>query len=173
MNKKIEELLFKVLVECYLKATPSVNLKDIPREELRNRIDYRAHYLDPKVEEEILAKHLKGLSEVNKRALKINLHLGAIPMSRDFYFELQRTDGLVKTADKMKWVIWDKKKKPLYFSDFPEIGSSILLSPFNHNFTWLTTEVTEMLNDYDEVFTDEGFKFKTKNSEYKLIRKLK
>lgn len=47
--------------------------------------------------------------------------------------------------------------------DKPEIGRSLLMSPFNAYFTWQTTVMTEILAQ------EEGYvKFKTENSLYEL-----
>ena len=45
----------------------------------------------------------------------------------------------------------------------PQIGYSLMMSPFNDSFTWMTTSVTEIIEE-----TNNFIHFKTENSEYKL-----
>jgi hypothetical protein len=45
----------------------------------------------------------------------------------------------------------------------PQIGYSLMMSPFNDSFTWMTTSVTEIIEE-----TNNFVHFKTENNEYKL-----
>ena len=47
--------------------------------------------------------------------------------------------------------------------DKPQIGYSLMMSPFNDMFTWMTTIITEIIEE-----SDNYVHFKTENSEYKL-----
>jgi len=72
-------------------------------------------------------------------------------------------DGLIKQSQDIKWLEFDENGK--YTADFSQIavGRSLLMSPFNHHFTWQTTLVTEIVEQR------EGYiKFKTENSNYEL-----
>ena len=73
-------------------------------------------------------------------------------------------DGLTNESEKVMWIEFndDGRFKEKY--DEPKIGRSLLMSPFNHFFTWQTTTVTEIMEQRDNYI-----KFKTKNSNYELF----
>jgi hypothetical protein len=78
---------------------------------------------------------------------------------------VRESDGLTKTSSEVKWIEWDDSgAKELH--DFPAVGTSLIMSPFNIYFTWQTTQVTEIL--YME--EDGSVRFRTKNSVYTLTR---
>lgn len=68
-------------------------------------------------------------------------------------------DGLVKTSTDLKFMEWDKNKKAKELQDDIKVGRSAILAPFNSFFTWMTSEITEVISDTE---------FKTKNSHYKI-----
>jgi hypothetical protein len=72
-------------------------------------------------------------------------------------------DNFEKHSKGAKWVEFDGNiGKGLH--DRPKIGYPLIMSPFNpFSFTWMTTEVTEIIEDGNNFVH-----FKTKNSEYKL-----
>jgi hypothetical protein len=72
-------------------------------------------------------------------------------------------DTFEKHSKNAKWVEFENHVgKGLH--DKPQVGYSLIMSPFNPiSFTWMTTEVTELIE-----VTDNFVHFKTKNSEYKL-----
>ena len=71
-----------------------------------------------------------------------------------------------KVSAEIKWVEWmeggvGQPAKQLH--EEPQVGYSLLMSPFNHGFTWMTTVITEIIEQ------EEGYiKFKTRNSVYEL-----
>ena len=79
---------------------------------------------------------------------------------------------LTRKRDKLK-----KISKSVLFLEFNEdktfkskheeikVGRSLLLSPFNKHFTWLTTSITEIIEQKEDYYH-----FKTENSEYKLTK---
>jgi len=76
-------------------------------------------------------------------------------------------DGLNKTSKGILWMEWNEDGTFKEKHDEPAIGRSLLMSPFNHFFTWQTTVVTEVL----EVAEDLSYiNFKTKNSTYELFK---
>lgn len=86
--------------------------------------------------------------------------------------EHRRKWRLVRTTDNKTWeslhVKWREWTKDGYYSqdfDSIKVGRGLLMSPFNQYFTWMTTEVTEILEQ-----TDKYTKFKTKNSTYELFK---
>ena len=79
------------------------------------------------------------------------------------YKLVREGDGLTLTASTIKWIQW--KKNGQYSKSFPNpaVGRSLLFEPNRINYTWLTTPVTEIIEQ------KEGYiKFRTKNSIYEL-----
>lgn len=84
----------------------------------------------------------------------------------DYNYRLVRErDGLTKTSIAVKWLEFDEEGK--YKADFEDIavGRSLLMSPFNHHFTWQTTPVTEILSEEKNYI-----RFATENSIYELFK---
>jgi len=78
---------------------------------------------------------------------------------------VRERDDLTKYSDGVIWVEWNEDRTLKAKHEFIGVGYSLLMSPFNHSFTWQTTEVTEI--------TEKGdfhVKFKTKNSNYALYK---
>lgn len=76
-------------------------------------------------------------------------------------------DGLNKKSKAITWLEWNDEGRFLAKHDEPSIGRSLLMSPFNHFFTWQTTVITEIL---DSTPDSSYIKFKTKNSTYELFK---
>ena len=81
------------------------------------------------------------------------------------YKLIRNRDNLIRRAPKIKWIEFDETGKYLKDHENPQIGFSLLLSPFNIYFTWMTTLVTEILEQKDNYIH-----FKTENSEYELFK---
>jgi hypothetical protein len=86
----------------------------------------------------------------------------------EFNWRLVREgDGLNKKSKAILWLEWNEDGRFKEKHDDIAIGRSLIMSPFNHFFTWQTTVVTEVL----EVAEDLSYiKFKTKNSTYELFK---
>ncbi len=86
----------------------------------------------------------------------------------EFNWRLVREgDGLNKKSKAIIWMEWNEDGTFDSKHDKPAVGRSLLMSPFNHFFTWQTTVITEVL----EVAEDLSYiKFKTKNSTYELFK---
>jgi len=78
---------------------------------------------------------------------------------------IRKRDGLIRRAPNIKWIKFDEKGRYKQDFDNPRIGLSLLLSPFNIYFTWMTTLITEIIEQKDDYIH-----FKTENSEYKLVK---
>jgi hypothetical protein len=100
-----------------------------------------------------------------------NLHL-ADEMANLFFedrgknFKLVRErDGLTHYSSKFRWIEWNEDSR--YRSDHEDIaiGRSLMLDPHRMSYTWLTTVVTEIIEDRPDYI-----KFKTTNSTYELYR---
>jgi hypothetical protein len=68
-----------------------------------------------------------------------------------------------KGSKNILWIEWDENSKAKTAHKEPQIGFSLIMSPFNNCFTWQTTAVIELIQS-EESFVH----FKTENSEYKL-----
>ena len=73
----------------------------------------------------------------------------------DEYFQKHSRD--------IRWIEFDENGRGKAQHIKPMIGCSLIMSPFNDYFTWMTTIVTEIIEEYDNYVH-----FKTENSEYKL-----
>ena len=80
------------------------------------------------------------------------------------YKLIREIDQLTKTSLDIKWLEFNENGK--YKEDFKDIkvDRSLLMSPFGPTFTWMTTSVTEIVEQRDDYI-----KFKTKNSTYELF----
>lgn len=74
-------------------------------------------------------------------------------------------DGLVRESSEIKWIAYDKWGYYLSESDEVEVGKNLLMSPFEDNFTWLTTKVIKILEKAENTV-----KFETENSTYILTK---
>lgn len=83
------------------------------------------------------------------------------------YKLIRNRDNLIRRAPKIKWIEFDETGKYLKDHNKPQIGFSLLLSPFNIYFTWMTTSITEILEERDDYIH-----FKTINSEYELFKEM-
>jgi hypothetical protein len=71
--------------------------------------------------------------------------------------------NFIKTSREVKFVEWNENKS--YKNDYnnPALNLSLVMSPFNDFYTWMTTIIDEIIEER------EGYvKFKTTNSEYEL-----
>ena len=83
----------------------------------------------------------------------------------DHKYKLVRgRDQLTKTSREVKWLEFGEDGR--YKADFKDIAvnRSLIMSPFNHSFTWQTTTVTEIVEQRDDYI-----KFNTENSLYELF----
>jgi hypothetical protein len=94
--------------------------------------------------------------------LKIAVEQGVI--DNKFNWKLVRErDGLTKQSKDIKWLEWNEQGKVKEDHNEPAIGRSLLMSPFNDFFTWMTTDVTEIVEEREDYI-----KFRTLNSNYEL-----
>jgi hypothetical protein len=86
----------------------------------------------------------------------------------DFNWRLVREgDGLNKKSKAIIWLEWNEDGTFNSKHDEPAIGRSLLMSPFNHFFTWQTTTIKEILDSTEDL---SYIKFKTGNSIYELFK---
>ena len=102
----------------------------------------------------------KGLDDL----LEIAVEQGVV--ENEFNWKLVRErDNLTKQSKEIKWLEWNEDGS--FKEQFEEvaIGRSLLMSPFNHSFTWQTTTITEIVEQREDYI-----KFKTENSNYELFK---
>lgn len=99
--------------------------------------------------------------------LKMDDELGKIlfgdPNTNAKYKLVRERDGLTKYGREMGWIEWDEDGKFKEKHDKPAVGLSCILDPHRMSFTWLTTSVTDILEERDDYV-----KFNTRNSVYEL-----
>lgn len=76
---------------------------------------------------------------------------------------VRERDGLTKQSKEVLWVEWDEEGRFKARHNKPDVGCSLIMSPFNKFFTWQTTMVTEIVEEREDYI-----KFKTQNSNYEL-----
>ena len=87
-------------------------------------------------------------------------------IEKEFNWKLVRErDGLTNQSKDIKWLEWNEEGRHKADHKEPAVGRALLMSPFNDFFTWMTTDVTEIVEERDDYI-----KFKTRNSNYELWR---
>lgn len=98
--------------------------------------------------------------------MKIDRFITGLTIEGDPNWKLVRErDGLTKHSEKIAWIEWNEDGTGKEVYDDPDIGRSLIMSPFNDFFTWMTTEVIDILD-----VNENNIKFKTKNSTYNLYK---
>lgn len=78
---------------------------------------------------------------------------------------VRERDGLTNYGSKIGWIEWNEDSRFKEKHDGPAIGRSLMLDPHRMSFTWLTTIVTEIIEERPDYV-----KFKTSNSVYELYK---
>ena len=85
-------------------------------------------------------------------------------IEKEFNWKLIREhDGLTNQSKDIKWLEWNEEGRVREPHTKPAVGRSLLMSPFNDFFTWMTTDITEIVEEREDYI-----KFKTRNSNYEL-----
>ena len=109
----------------------------------------------------LLTQNEDGNLEISKNQAEL---LGLV--DDKFNWRLVREgDGLNKKSKAIMWLEWNQDGTFNSKHDEPSIGRSLIMSPFNHFFTWQTTIITELIE-----VKDDYIKFKTENSTYELFK---
>jgi hypothetical protein len=96
--------------------------------------------------------------------IKIAVEQGVI--DNEFNWKLVRErDGLTNQSKDIKWIEWNEEGRFKDDHKEPAVGRALLMSPFNDFFTWMTTDITEIVEERDDYI-----KFKTRNSNYELFK---
>jgi len=103
------------------------------------------------------------MNKIRQNEIPLNLSEDESSKPTTSWKLVRERDGLIMESSRIKWIGWDHEN--MYTGDFskPNIGLSLLMSPFTMEFTWHTTRITEILEE------SSGYvKFKTMNSTYEL-----
>lgn len=129
--------------------------------EMKDEDNNNQYRIMKKENEETFDKYEKGVP-INKKEL-----LGGIIKDTEaLKYKLTRSaDKLIYKSKNIKWITFDNNNR--FCEEFTDIaiGRTLLMSPFTQYFTWMTTEVVEIISN-EEV----GCIFKTKNNIYTLIK---
>ena len=94
--------------------------------------------------------------------LRLAVEQGVI--ENEFNWKLVRErDGLTKQSKGIKWIEFNEDGTFKDDWNNPEVGFSLMMSPFTFSFTWQTTTVTEIVEQREDYI-----KFTTLNSIYEL-----
>lgn len=88
-----------------------------------------------------------------------------IPLLEPQYKLTRENDEMVKYSRDVMWLEWNEEGHWKDRHSEPAVGRSLLMSPFNDAFTWMTTDIVEILHEDDNFI-----RFKTKNSTYRLCK---
>jgi hypothetical protein len=80
------------------------------------------------------------------------------------YKLVRERDNLIMEGTKVRWIEWNENGS--YNSDHyePELGRSLILDPNEISYVWMTTTITEVIEQRKEYI-----KFRTTNSVYELF----
>ena len=79
---------------------------------------------------------------------------------------VRERDGLLNSGYQVGWIEWGEDGKYKQIHEEPAVGRSLILDPASTPFfTWMTTTVTEILEQKEDYV-----KFKTTNSIYELFK---
>jgi hypothetical protein len=93
------------------------------------------------------------------KQVKINLDVEDL-----FKYKLVRErDGLSNVGHKVGWIEWNEDGTFKKLHDEAAVGRSLILDPQRRSYTWMTTTVTEILEQKENYI-----KFATTNSTYEL-----
>jgi hypothetical protein len=85
------------------------------------------------------------------------------PNANAKYKLVRERDGLTHYGRELGWIEWNEDSRFEQKHDEPAVGRSCMLDPHRMSFTWLTTAVTEIVEQKEDYI-----KFNTKNSVYEL-----
>lgn len=78
---------------------------------------------------------------------------------------VRERDGLTKQSVDVMWIEFNDTGHFKAKHGEPAVGRSLIMSPFNHFFTWQTTSVTKIVEQREDYLH-----FETENSKYRLYK---
>jgi hypothetical protein len=89
-------------------------------------------------------------------------------IDNEFNWRLVRErDKLTNQSKEVRWIEWNEEGRFKAYHDTPAVGRALIMSPFNDFFTWMTTDVTEIVESSED---GSYIKFNTRNSVYELFK---
>jgi len=85
----------------------------------------------------------------------------------DSYELIRKRDQLILKGSRVKYVEWNEDGTFKEAHLEPLVGRSVIVNPQYLNYTWLTTPITEIIEESEE---GTYLKFKTENSDYELFK---
>lgn len=80
-------------------------------------------------------------------------------------YEITRLeDGKEFKVESYKFVVFNERGQGKELIENPDIGTSLILPPYNSFYSWMTSKITEVIDNYN---------FKTQNSTYEIKNALK
>lgn len=76
-------------------------------------------------------------------------------------------DSFVKLSSKVGFIKYDENDRGKELLNKPELGTALLMSPFNETYTWLTTTIEEIIEE-KHINGVNYLKFRTMNTLYEL-----
>ena len=86
-----------------------------------------------------------------------------IPISGASYKLARHNDGKIIYGDKIGWIGWNDDETFKELHQKPAVGLSLIIDPHLWDYTWLTTQVTDIIEQGDRYII-----FQTENSKYEL-----
>ena len=81
-RKQLAKIALDIYREMYAKATPKADFDDLMHKGVTKKKDwFMDYYLDEKSQKEIINKHCKGCSRIEKRTIEVEVNLGCSPTS--------------------------------------------------------------------------------------------
>jgi hypothetical protein len=107
------------------------------------------------------------MSKIKQEKIPMTLTEDNVLQVSGFKYKLVRErDGLLNSGYQVGWIEWGEDGKYKQLHDEPAVGRSLIIDPASTPFfTWMTTTVTEILEQREDYV-----KFKTTNSIYELFK---
>ena len=107
------------------------------------------------------------MSKIKQDKIPMTLTEDNVLQVAGFKYKLVRErDGLLNSGYQVGWIEWGEDGKYKQIHEEPAVGRSLILDPRSTPFfTWMTTTVTEILEQREDYV-----KFKTANSTYELFK---
>jgi len=104
------------------------------------------------------------INKFNSSDIQPKINLSYEDVSPRRYKLIRENDGLVNAGNKIKWIESNTDKTFHSSHEEPGLGRSFILDPHSISYTWMTTVVTEIIEQREDYI-----KFRTSNSVYELF----
>ena len=119
----------------------------------------------------IYCRDCDSITQHHEKGLRIPANICDICNTTNMSITLIKSNGEKHFGTQFKFVEWGAEElgsRAKELHEEPQIGYSVIIDPqYGYQYTWLTTPITEIIEDKTEKDI-RTITFKTKNSEYKL-----